>query len=188
MSRAVLWSVASVVALTAVAIVIGFAWLPSAHPDFTAKGLWDTICRAAGVPESWGSGTVRPAVRSTSVVLDASMMSPGSTDAAGRGASLALAQCTMCHGPQGMTQSNAPNLAGQYAESAERLCAAAGQHLRDRVSVHLRRQVLCPGRQVPIEFIDIDLMNLAGEPGTAAARGGAGFIDRTRQEGRNDRQ
>jgi len=116
MSRAVLWSVASVVALTAVSIAIGFAWLPSAHPDFTAKGLWDTICRAAGVPESWGSGTVRPAVRSTSVVLDASMMSPGSADAAGRGASLALAQCTMCHGPQGMTQSNAPNLAGQYAD------------------------------------------------------------------------
>jgi len=116
MSRAVLWSVASVVALTAVSIVIGFAWLPSAHPDFTAKGLWDTICRAAGVPESWGSGAIRPTVRSTSVVLDASMMSPASADAAGRGASLALAQCTMCHGPQGMTQSNAPNLAGQYAD------------------------------------------------------------------------
>jgi len=64
MSRAVLWSVASVVALTAVSIVIGFAWLPSAHPDFTAKGLWDTICRAAGVPESWGSGATRPTVRS----------------------------------------------------------------------------------------------------------------------------
>jgi cytochrome c553 len=116
MSRAVLWSVASVVALTAVSIVIGFAWLPSAHPDFTAKGLWDTICRAAGVPESWGGGEVRPTVRSTSVVLDASMMSPSSADAAGRGASLALAQCTMCHGPQGMTQSNAPNLAGQYPD------------------------------------------------------------------------
>ena len=116
MSRGVLWSVLAVAALTVVTVVIGFAWLPSAHADFSAKGLWDTICRAAGVPEKWGGGQARPAVRSTSVVLDASMMSPGSPDSAGRGASLALAQCTMCHGPQGMTQSNAPNLAGQYAD------------------------------------------------------------------------
>ena len=116
MSRGVFWSVAAIVALTVVSIVMGFVWLPSAHADFTAKGLWDTICRAAGVPESWGGGTARPATRSTSVVLDASMAAPGAADAVGRGASLALAQCTMCHGPQGMTQSNAPNLAGQYSD------------------------------------------------------------------------
>ena len=115
MSRGVFWSVASIVALTVVTILIGFVWLPSAQADFTAKGLWDTICRAAGVPESWGGGAVKPAVRSTKVVLDASMME-SKADAAGRGASIALAQCTMCHGPQGMTQSNAPNLAGQYAD------------------------------------------------------------------------
>jgi cytochrome c553 len=108
--------VLAVAALTVVSVAIGFAWLPSAHADFSAKGLWDTICRAAGVPEKWGSGEARAAVRSTTVVLDASMMSPASADAAGRGASIALAQCTMCHGPQGMTQSNAPNLAGQYAD------------------------------------------------------------------------
>ena len=33
----------------------------------------------------------------------------------GRGATLALS-CTMCHGATGMSQSNAPNLAGQYPE------------------------------------------------------------------------
>lgn len=36
-------------------------------------------------------------------------------DAVGRGATLAL-NCTMCHGAQGMSISNAPNLAGQYPE------------------------------------------------------------------------
>jgi cytochrome c553 len=35
--------------------------------------------------------------------------------AVGRGATLAL-NCTMCHGAQGMSSSNAPNLSGQYPE------------------------------------------------------------------------
>jgi len=39
----------------------------------------------------------------------------GTSDAIGRGATLAL-NCTMCHGARGMSQSNAPNLAGQYSE------------------------------------------------------------------------
>ena len=116
MSRGILWSIVTLIALTVVTIAIGFLWLPSAQADFTAKGVWDMICRAAGVPESWGSGTAKPTVRSTQVVLDASMARAGPADAGGRGASLALAQCTMCHGPQGMTQTNAPNLAGQYAD------------------------------------------------------------------------
>jgi cytochrome c553 len=115
MSRGILWSIAAVVALTIVSVAIGFVWLPSAQADFSAKGVWDMICRAAGVPERWGGGPMRPVVRSTQVVLDASMTKAG-PEAAGRGASLALSQCTMCHGPQGMTQTNAPNLAGQYAD------------------------------------------------------------------------
>ena len=32
----------------------------------------------------------------------------------GRGATLAQ-RCTMCHGPQGVSDANSPNLAGQYA-------------------------------------------------------------------------
>ncbi len=39
----------------------------------------------------------------------------GPQDAVGRGATLAL-NCTMCHGAQGLSISNAPNLAGQYPE------------------------------------------------------------------------
>ena len=36
--------------------------------------------------------------------------------AIGLGATLALQQCTMCHGAQGVTAADAPNLAGQYPE------------------------------------------------------------------------
>jgi cytochrome c553 len=34
----------------------------------------------------------------------------------GLGATLALQQCTMCHGAQGVTSADTPNLAGQYRE------------------------------------------------------------------------
>jgi cytochrome c553 len=43
------------------------------------------------------------------------MARAGASDAIGRGATLAL-NCTMCHGAQGMSVSDAPNLAGQYPE------------------------------------------------------------------------
>ena len=43
------------------------------------------------------------------------MARAGANDSVGRGATLAL-NCTMCHGAQGMSISNAPNLAGQYPE------------------------------------------------------------------------
>jgi hypothetical protein len=50
MGRGILWSIVTLIALTVVTIAIGFLWLPSAQADFTAKGVWDMICRAAGVP------------------------------------------------------------------------------------------------------------------------------------------
>src|SRR6185503_17195151 len=92
------WSVVSLAALTAIALVVGFVWLPSAHADFTAAGLWDTICRAAGVPARWDSGRDNPVAgrRSTSVVLAPEMARAGSAEAVGRGGTLAL-NCTMCH-------------------------------------------------------------------------------------------
>ena len=109
-------SVVSLIALTVFAILVGFVWLPSVHADYTADGLWAAICRAAGVPASWGNQT-RPkeGARSTNVVLDRAMARTGAPEAIGRGATLAL-NCTMCHGAQGMSMSNAPNLAGQYPE------------------------------------------------------------------------
>jgi cytochrome c553 len=111
------WSVVSLVVLTVLSIFVGFVWLPSVHGDFTAKGLWDSICRAAGVPTAWTSAdsSKKAAQPSTHVVLARSMTKVASGDAVGRGATLAL-NCTMCHGAQGMSISNAPNLAGQYPE------------------------------------------------------------------------
>lgn len=110
------WSVVSLVALTVVSLLVGFVWLPSVHGDFSAQGVWASICRAAGVPADWsGNAQVKQAPAATNVVLERSMASAGTSDAIGRGATLAL-NCTMCHGAQGMSASNAPNVAGQYPE------------------------------------------------------------------------
>lgn len=110
------WSVLSLALLTAAAFLVGFVWLPSAHPDFTAKGLWDSICRAAGVPASWVEASPpQKRAQSTDVVLERSMTRVAASDQIGRGATLAL-NCTMCHGALGASTSDAPNLAGQYPE------------------------------------------------------------------------
>jgi cytochrome c553 len=110
--RSVLW----LAALAIFAFAVGFAWLPNSASDFSAQGLWASICRAAGVPGSWaGAASVRKAAVPTEVVLDRQMAAPGAADSVGRGATLAL-NCTMCHGAQGRSVSDAPNLAGQYPE------------------------------------------------------------------------
>ena len=113
--RIVRWSIAALAAVTVVSMLVGFVWLPSSHQDFSAQGLWDMICRAAGVPRQWAEEGAPKVGRSTRVVLTADMAREGAGDAVGRGATLAL-QCSMCHGPKGVSEANAPNLAGQYAE------------------------------------------------------------------------
>jgi cytochrome c553 len=106
----------SLIALTVASIVIGFGLLPSAQADFRTQGLWDSICRAAGVPSKWLESTDNKSpMISTNVVLLPAMAKKASTASVGRGATLALS-CTMCHGSQGMSRSDAPNLAGQYPE------------------------------------------------------------------------
>ncbi|MBA2960815.1 MULTISPECIES: c-type cytochrome [Ramlibacter] len=112
------WSVVSLVTLTVLSVLVGFVWLPSVHGDFTAQGLWASICRAAGVPSTWGGTSPAGAAnvpQATNVVLERSMVRAAGSTAVGRGATLAL-NCTMCHGAQGMSGSSAPNLAGQYPE------------------------------------------------------------------------
>jgi cytochrome c553 len=111
------WSVSSLVVLTVFSVLVGFVLLPSVHGDFSAQGLWASICRAAGVPGAWSAdtGNARTVPQATDVVLERSMAAPSSKAAVGRGATLAL-NCTMCHGAQGMSASDAPNLAGQYPE------------------------------------------------------------------------
>ena len=110
-------SVVSLVVLTLASLLVGFVVLPSVHADFGADGLWASICRAAGVPASWSgsAGATAQRVPTTDVVLERAMARPGTSDAIGRGATLAL-NCTMCHGARGMSGSSAPNLAGQYPE------------------------------------------------------------------------
>ena len=114
------WFRRSVVTLAALAIasaLVGFVWLPARSEGFATQGLWASICRAAGVPASWSGKDDRspPGKLATNVVLDRSMAAAGADDAIGRGATLAL-NCTMCHGSQGLSRSDAPNLAGQYPE------------------------------------------------------------------------
>ena len=104
--------------LTIIAALVAFAWLPSAQADYRAQGLWDSICRAAGVPARWLEGSPRKDsadVVATNVVLLPAMARTASPASVGRGATLAL-NCTMCHGALGLSRSDAPNLAGQYPE------------------------------------------------------------------------
>jgi cytochrome c553 len=95
------------------AFFMGFYILPSTDAQAT---LWQRMCRAAGVVSSkqWLSDQ-RAAPAYTSVVLPRAAMMPGSALQIGRGATLALL-CTACHGAQGVSGANAPNLAGQYSE------------------------------------------------------------------------
>lgn len=111
------WSVVSLILLTVVSMLVGFVLLPAVHKDFTRQGIWDAICRAAGVPQSWSTAIDnKKSPVATEVVLDRRMArAADAADAVGRGATLAL-NCTMCHGAQGMSTSSSPNLAGQYPE------------------------------------------------------------------------
>jgi cytochrome c553 len=112
------WSVVSVFAIAVFSLLVGFVWLPSVHADFSAQGLWASICRAAGVPDRWSDPAVASKAdsRSTRVVLEPAMGRQGSREGLGRGATVAVQQCTMCHGAEGITAADAPNLAGQYPE------------------------------------------------------------------------
>jgi cytochrome c553 len=112
------WSVVWLVVLMLVTLLVAFIWLPSVHADFSAQGIWASICRAAGVPSQWAGDTsaTKSKIRTTNVVLEPSMSGRGSKEAAGHGATIALQQCTMCHGAQGVSVADAPNLAGQYRE------------------------------------------------------------------------
>jgi cytochrome c553 len=112
------WFTASVgitAAIAIVAAVVGFVWLPLAHPGERFKGVWDAICSAAGLVRNAASGTqiVRADYLTTSVEVDPQMLESASAESIGRGATLAL-RCTMCHGAQGLSQADTPNLAGQY--------------------------------------------------------------------------
>lgn len=105
--------------VAALAILVGFVWLPSEHSDFTANGLWGAICSAAGAPSSWykGGDIIADAPPSKVIVLPPLGEPSVNPVAGGRGATIATQRCSMCHGVQSPAGITAPALAGQFADS-----------------------------------------------------------------------
>jgi cytochrome c553 len=112
------WFTASVgmtVVLAVLAALAGLIWLPLAQPDLKLSGIWDAICSAAGVPRAaLQSPSLQPDFRTSNVVMTSGMLLRSDPVSIGRGATLAQ-RCAICHGPQGVSDANSPNLAGQYA-------------------------------------------------------------------------
>jgi cytochrome c553 len=65
--------------------------------------------------KDWDSGRGIALPGYTQVVVPRAAVTAGTADEIGRGATLAL-RCTACHGAQGLSGADAPNLAGQYSE------------------------------------------------------------------------
>lgn len=112
------WFTRSVGATAGVALIAAFAglvWFPLAQPHANLTSIWDAICSAAGVPRIASSATpVAPAFRTTQVVVTTDILNNPSASAIGQGATLSQ-RCAICHGPEGISGANAPNLAGQPA-------------------------------------------------------------------------
>ena len=97
------------------AALAGLIWLPLAQPDLKLSGIWDAICSAAGVPRVHRStASVQPDFKTSNVVMTSEMLTRPDQVSIGRGATLAQ-RCAICHGPQGVSDANSPNLAGQFA-------------------------------------------------------------------------
>ena len=93
----------------------GFILLPYLYPNFEFRGVWDAICSAAGVVRSSsGANAIQPDYKISTVALTSDMFMRPSSEAIGRGATLAQ-QCAICHGPTGISRADSPNLSGQYA-------------------------------------------------------------------------
>ncbi len=112
-SRFGLWIGATVVLFVA-AVVVGFAWLPSAQSDKVR--LWDVICRAIGLPGGASTAAAPLAGLPSSTVA----WTPATRELLGRGdaarGATSAAMCNNCHGANGVsTDAAIPNLAGHDA-------------------------------------------------------------------------
>jgi cytochrome c553 len=108
-------SVGVTAGIAVIAALAGLIWLPLAQPDLKLSGTWDAICSAAGVPRvSQPASSVQPEFKSSNVVMTSEMLTRNDAVSIGRGATLAQ-RCAICHGPQGVSDANSPNLAGQFA-------------------------------------------------------------------------
>lgn len=108
------WLTAGAVAL--VAIGIGFFWLPSLQAN-AQGGLWDAICRAVGIsrPAKLTLAADASAHMPTDVIWNEETLRVIASGDAQRGSTLA-AGCAGCHGPKGISPSDAfPNIGGMPA-------------------------------------------------------------------------
>jgi len=109
------WLVA--VGVVVAAFVIGFMWLPSLQAG-AQGGLWDAICRAAGIYRPTGPAlqTTPPSEVPTTVAWNVETVRRASSGDAQRGSVLATG-CAGCHGAKGISPADAfPNLAGVPAD------------------------------------------------------------------------
>jgi cytochrome c553 len=103
-------------ALFIVSAMVGFVVLPLLQPSLQPRTIWQAICSAAGVIKRPSSvAPVEPDFKISSIVVKPGMLEELGAAAVGRGATLAH-QCAICHGADGLSGTNFPNLAGQYAE------------------------------------------------------------------------
>ena len=108
-------SVGVTAGIAVLAALAGMIWLPLAQPDLKLSGIWDAICSAAGVPRVSSQGTaIQSDFKTSNVVMTSEMLKRPDQVSIGRGATLAQ-RCAICHGPQGVSDANSPNLAGQFA-------------------------------------------------------------------------
>ena len=104
--------------LFALALVVGFVWLPSTQRGAEGLSLWDAICRAVGLPNGNAGGSPplagKPASQVAWTTETRRRLSQGNASA---GAAIA-GTCNNCHGVAGISaDAIIPNLAGQSAES-----------------------------------------------------------------------
>ena len=108
-------SVGVTAAIAVLAALAGLIWLPLAQADLKLSSIWDAICSAAGVPRASQQGdAIQPDFKTSIVVMTSEMLTRHDQVSIGRGATLAQ-RCAICHGPQGVSDANSPNLAGQFA-------------------------------------------------------------------------
>jgi cytochrome c553 len=102
-------------AVVVLSLITGFVLLPYAGANSQLASLWDAICSAAGVPRTVPeAASIQPDFKTSKVIMTSEMLRDPDTRSIGRGATLAQ-RCAICHGPQGVSDANSPNLAGQYA-------------------------------------------------------------------------
>jgi cytochrome c553 len=149
------WPAAAIGITAAVAIVsavVGFVWLPLTEAGGNFQNVWSGICSAAGLIQLSppGSPIVQPDHPMTRVEVTPRMLRGESAESIGRGATLAL-RCAMCHGARGLSDAEAPNLAGEYP-------AAIYKQLVDFKSGARASAVMAP---LVAELSDADMRELA---------------------------